>query len=221
MKIFAVYLFSLTIASSASGAVITGKVTVPAEKKSLSASAYSRGVFEPKIKAKETDENLLQKPAPSKIVVRAEPIGAPAPFIQPEQKPLLNQKNKTFIPDLLVVQAGTTVGFPNLDPLYHNVFSYSKAKRFDLGRYRPGESKDVTFDEEGVVEVFCEMHEDMHAYIVVVNTPYFTIADKNGEFRIEAPPGKYSIRAWSPNNESKIVQVELTGSETTTVNFSF
>lgn len=54
-----------------------------------------------------------------------------------------------------------------------------------------------------------------------MNTPYFTIADKNGEFRIEAPPGKYSIRAWSPNNESEIVQVELTGSETTTVNFSF
>lgn len=221
MRLFAAFPILLVLVSPVSGAVIKGKVSAPSEKKAIVANSYSRGVFEPKIKSEGSMENPAVGQPASRIVIWAEPVGSVAPFKQPDQKPLMNQKNKAFVPDLLVVQTGTTVGFPNLDPLYHNVFSYSKAKRFDLGRYKQGTSKEVTFPEEGVVEVFCEIHENMHAYIVVVNTPYFAIADKNGAFSIRVPPGKYSIRAWSPNRESEIVQTDVSDTEDTTVNFSF
>ncbi len=156
-----------------------------------------------------------------KVVVWAEPVEKKYPFIQPGQKPLIKQQNKKFVPDLLVVQKGTKVGFPNLDPLYHNVFSYSKAKRFDLGRYKQGKARDALFDKEGVIEVFCEIHEIMHAYIIVVNTPFFTKVDKSGEFSIEVPSGIYNVKAWSPNVDSDMTKVDLTDTEEIIVNFSF
>ena len=81
----------------------------------------------------------------------------------------MDQRNETFLPRLLAVQTGTTVDFPNSDSTYHNVFSLSRARRFDLGRYAAGKTKSVRFDRPGVVRVFCDIHSHMSAFIVVFN----------------------------------------------------
>ncbi len=96
------------------------------------------------------------------------------------------KKDLAFLPALLPVQVGTTVEFPNLDDTYHNIFSYSPAKRFDLGRYRPEERPipSVIFDVPGLVTLRCDIHEHMRGLILVLNTPYFVITDESGRFRL-------------------------------------
>jgi hypothetical protein len=96
-----------------------------------------------------------------------------------------------------VVGVGTTVSFPNADPFFHNVFSYSSAKRFDLGRYPRGESKQVVFEEAGIVDVFCEVHEFMRSAVVVVESPYHAIVGDDFRFVIgDVPPGEYTLVVW-------------------------
>jgi len=110
---------------------------------------------------------------------------------------VMDQRNETFVPHLLAITTGTTVDFPNSDRFYHNVFSLSKTKRFDLGRYAAGESKRVTFDKPGIVRVFCEIHSHMNAYILVFNHPYFAVSDEEGRYHIDnVPPGTYNVVAW-------------------------
>jgi plastocyanin len=104
------------------------------------------------------------------------------------------QRGEAFRPQLLVVPVGARVVFPNDDPLFHNVFSYSRPKRFDLGRYPKGESKAVVFDRPGYVKVLCEVHKWMRAGILVVENPYYAIVPPSGRFRIdEIPPGRYRV----------------------------
>ena len=110
---------------------------------------------------------------------------------------VMDQRNETFVPHVLAITTGTTVDFPNSDKFYHNVFSLSKTRRFDLGRYPTGDSKHVTFDRPGIVRVFCEIHSHMNAYILVFNHRYFAISDDEGRYHIEnIPPGPYSVVAW-------------------------
>lgn len=107
------------------------------------------------------------------------------------------QRDSTFIPGALAVPVGTTVDFPNEDPVFHNVFSYSSAKRFDLGRYPRGESRAVTFDQPGVVRIFCEVHEHMRAAVVVTEHSFHEVVDDEGRFRLEGvPPGRHTLVAW-------------------------
>lgn len=114
-----------------------------------------------------------------------------------KDRPSMAQKDKRFVPTVLAVQVGDTVSFPNLDPFFHNVFSYSKVKRFDLGRYAEGKSADVVFDKPGVAQVFCEIHSTMRAYIHIFETPYFAVSDETGRFRVEGvPQGTYHMRVW-------------------------
>ena len=201
--------------------MIKGKVSAPVERHAGSASSYSRGVFVPSTRKEGEKKAKEAEPQEQSVAVWAEPVGNPAPFAAPAKKPSMIQQEKKFIPGLLVVQAGATVSFPNLDPLYHNVFSYSRAKRFDLGRYAAGKSKDVRFDEPGLVEVFCEIHENMHAFILVVNTPWFTTLERNGEYSLQVPPGRYRIKAWIPNRESDPQEVDVTGQGELRADFAF
>jgi plastocyanin len=110
---------------------------------------------------------------------------------------VMDQRNETFVPRLLAIETGTTVDFPNSDAIFHNVFSLSRARRFDLGRYAAGKSKAVRFDRPGVVRVFCDIHSHMSAFIVVFNHPYFKVTEADGRFRIDnVPPGTYTLVGW-------------------------
>ena len=109
----------------------------------------------------------------------------------------MDQRRETFVPHLLAITIGTVVDFPNNDRTYHNVFSLSKARRFDLGRYAAGRSKSVRFDRPGIVRVFCDIHSHMNAFILVFNHRYFSIADADGRYQIDhVPPGSYTLVAW-------------------------
>lgn len=136
------------------------------------------------------------------VVVWLTPIGQQAGD-PPDTKPMhsvLRQKNKAFEPHLLAVTKGSTVDFPNLDPWFHNVFSLFNGKKFDLGLYEAGTTRTVHFDREGVSYIFCNIHPEMSAVVVVVASPYFAVAGKSGDFSIPGvPPGRYTLRVWSEN----------------------
>ena len=111
---------------------------------------------------------------------------------------VMDQRNETFVPHVLAVSAGTTVDFPNSDRIYHNVFSLSKTRSFDLGRYAVGRSKSIRFDRPGIVRVFCDIHSHMNAFILVFTHPFFAVTDAEGRYRIDnVPPGSYQLVAWN------------------------
>jgi plastocyanin len=111
---------------------------------------------------------------------------------------VLDQRNEAFVPYVVAVTVGSTVEFPNSDRIYHNVFSLSKTKRFDLGRYPRGQSRSVRFDQPGVVRVFCEIHSHMSAFVLVFAHRYFATTDAEGRYRIDGvPPGSYTLAAWN------------------------
>ncbi len=110
---------------------------------------------------------------------------------------VMDQHNERFVPHVLAVMVGTVVDFPNSDATYHNVFSLSRARRFDLGRYAAGRSKSVRMDRPGVVRVFCEIHSHMNAFILVFNHPFFDVTAPDGRFELPAvPPGGYTLVGW-------------------------
>lgn len=110
----------------------------------------------------------------------------------------LTQKNKTFEPHLLVVPAGTVVEFPNRDPFFHNVFSLFEGKRFDLGLYEAGTSRNVHFDRVGISYIFCNIHPEMSAVVITLNTPYYALPSADGQFTLpDVAFGRYLLRVWS------------------------
>jgi plastocyanin len=133
------------------------------------------------------------------------------------------QKELMFIPALLPVQAGTRVEFPNLETdTYHNIFSYSPAKRFDLGRYRPDEKPvpSQTFDVPGLVTLRCDIHEHMRGLVLVLGTPHFTTTDNNGRFRLSGlPAGHYTLKAWVDSRTTREHTVDLKSGSTLRVDF--
>jgi plastocyanin len=145
-------------------------------------------------------------------------------FPQPASLPTkqVTQKDLTFIPALLPVRVGTKVEFPSLDDTYHNIFSYSPAKRFDLGRYRPDERPvpSQVFDKQGLVTLRCDIHEHMRGLILVLNTPYFVLTDTNGQFRLSGlPAGRYTLKAWIDSRTTREKPVDLKNGQTLHVDF--
>jgi plastocyanin len=119
-------------------------------------------------------------------------IGAPTPG-----KATIDQKEMTFIPHVLPVAVGSTVEFLNGDDVLHNTFSNSAAKRFDVGMFKRGESRSVTFDKPGIVELRCNVHPKMHAFVLVLENNYFATPDERGSYQIGGiPAGRYKLRAW-------------------------
>jgi plastocyanin len=118
--------------------------------------------------------------------------------ISEERRASMNQRNERFVPHVLAVVAGTWVDFPNNDATYHNVFSLSKTKEFNLGRYAAGHSKAVRFERPGIVRVFCEIHSHMSGFILVFAHRYFAETDDEGRFHLDAvPPGTYGVLVWN------------------------
>ncbi len=125
-------------------------------------------------------------------------------------KPMMVQKEFQFSPVLLVIPKDTVVSFPNEDGEFHNVFSYSKAKRFDLGRYPKGESKSVAFDTSGIVKIYCEVHPWMRGAVVVLENPFYAIVARDGSFSIKGiPAGHYDLVIWNVDAGSKRVGVDV------------
>lgn len=157
---------------------------------------------------------------PAAVVYLEGDFAAPAHAAARAQA-IMAQKDIAFAPDLVAVLVGTTVNFPNLDDTYHNVFSYSKAKRFDLGRYRKDEKAlPVLFDKPGVVTLHCEIHDAMRGTVLVLETPYFEKTDTKGRYRLQGlPAGKYLLKAWVDSSDVRERPVELKNGVTLHVDF--
>jgi plastocyanin len=170
------------------------------------------GAIRGRVELRQPPPDVVPRPNASELAMPSHPDGddrrrsvvyletAPrAAFEQRDDvRPRMDQRNETFVPHVLAIVAGTTVDFPNSDRIYHNVFSLSRAKSFDLGRYATGKSKSVRFDRPGIVRVFCEIHSHMSAFILVFAHRYFAVTDDEGRFRIDnVPPGAYTLVAWN------------------------
>ncbi len=130
---------------------------------------------------------------------------------------VLDQRGEAFLPYVLAVAAGTTVDFTNSDVTYHNVFSLSRPKRFDLGRYARGQTKAVRFDAPGVVRVFCDIHSHMNAWVLVFAHRFFA-ATENGAYRIDGlPPGHYSLAVWTDGQVRETRPLRVAADEDTLV----
>jgi len=125
-------------------------------------------------------------------------------------RPRLVQRDTAFSPPVLVIPVGTAVEFPNGDPFFHNVFSYSATKRFDLGRYPRGESRTVVFDRAGIVKVYCEIHQWMRSAVLVVENPFHDEVGADGAFTIAGvPPGRYRLAVWDFDRGQRVVEVTV------------
>ncbi len=149
----------------------------------------------------------------SSFVVSVENVEGHFPV--PAQHAVVDQKQLRFVPHVLPILVGTTVDFPNSDPLLHNVFSISPAKRFNLGLYGRGTVRRMTFDKPGVVELLCNVHLEMSGFIVVLKNPYFARTDADGRFRIaDVPAGSRRVRCWHERlpAQERTVDVPSSGS---------
>jgi plastocyanin len=152
------------------------------------------------------------------VVVWLTPISAePMAKFVPKQPLVLVQHHKRFEPHLLVVPVGAVVQFPNRDPFFHNVFSLFEGKRFDLGLYEAGTTRNVSFDRPGISFIFCNIHAEMSAIVVALDTPYYGVSNRKGEVVIpRVPPGHYTLKTWAetalPENLNALTR-EVTVSE--------
>jgi plastocyanin len=143
-------------------------------------------------------------------VVYAEPLEGNAP-VRPAAPVVIEQRDKTFTPRVLAVPVGTTVRFPNSDGIFHNVFSLSPGNAFDLGLYRSGASKSRVMTTPGLVRVFCNIHPQMTAVVVIVPTPWVTVAGAGGAFRLDLPAGRYRLTALSERAAAITAEITVAG----------
>lgn len=199
-QLLAAFIALLVARAGSHAATIEGRVALPPVK----AQALTPARYQNKIVGE------VGPPEPPRAVVylEGEFPAETRTNVTPVQ---MEQKRFQFAPGLLVVQKGTAVEFPNLDDTYHNVFSYSKPKRFDLGRYRKDEKPAaLVFDKPGVIKLFCEIHEHMRGTILVVDTPFFVRTDTAGTYRLrDLPAGKYTLKAWADEKLTWEQPVEL------------
>jgi plastocyanin len=152
--------------------------------------------------------------AAATAIVYAERLDAASP--RTTTRVTLLQKNKTFQPALIAVPAGSTIAFPNNDPIFHNVFSLSGPEPFDLGLYRAGATRERTLTRPGTYRVFCNIHPQMTAVVVVVPTPHTTTAGADGRFTLDLPPGRYRVTALSERAPPASVEVTSVAGAATT-----
>ena len=153
------------------------------------------------------------------VVVYLESV--PGGTARPANALAMRQRGEHFMPHVLPVLAGSSVQFPNDDPIYHNVFSLSRARTFDLGRYARGASKSVLFPSASLIQVFCHIHADMSGYILVLQNPYFVQPDAQGRFALDGiPPGTYRLVAWHERIRPNGMTVHVSAGTATKVSVS-
>jgi plastocyanin len=132
----------------------------------------------------------------------------------------MDQRNEQFLPRVLAITVGTIVDFPNSDKTFHNVFSLSPVRRFNLGRFPPGRTGSVRFDRPGIVPVFCDIHSHMSAYVLVFNHPFFALSDDAGRYEIAGvPAGSYTLKVWSELGTASARRVAVTEGGTVEADF--
>jgi plastocyanin len=154
----------------------------------------------------------------SEVPARAESALAAAQRPAPQ----LAQKDQSFVPRVIAIAVGTTIDFPNQDPIYHNVFSLSPARRFDLGKYPRGASRPVTFPKPGLVNVYCDIHSNMEAFVLVLPHHAFAQPTAAGEFALpDLPAGTYVLNAWHPDLGTRSATVEVPETGTVVVDLGY
>jgi plastocyanin len=152
---------------------------------------------------------MAGKPVPSAVVWLDVD---PAPAFSQTTKVIIDQRNLSFTPQVLVVRVGTTVDFPNNDRVFHNVFSFRDGKKFDLGMYPAGTSKRIVFDQPGLARLFCNIHPNMAAYVMALDTPFYAVSNERGAFVMTGVlPGTYTYHAWRPGGQLLTGTVTLDG----------
>ena len=155
-------------------------------------------------------------PSLTEAVVWLEPLGVNKPPIPAQRDLTMTTRSKVLIPHVMAVPVGSAVRFPNEDPITHNLFSVSASNPFDLGLYRRDEGRSKTFDKPGIVNVYCNVHPNMSAVLVVLDTPYWTQVRADGSWKIEAPPGRYRLHAWHEQGGTSVTELTVRADGTTT-----
>ena len=192
-------------------------LAAPAQKQLSAADAGTKVSIRAHLELPPSGRHRARKLPPA--VLWLQPLnGRPAVWPTAGQHPYqLVQKDKMFQPHLLVIPAGSLVSFPNEDPFFHNVFSLFEGKRFDLGLYEAGSTREVRFSNPGVSYIFCNIHPTMSAVVIALTTPWFAIGDAGGSFSVQAPEGSYALHVWvegAPQNEldrlTRVVHIAAT-----------
>jgi plastocyanin len=207
----------VTLTSLAAGADIRGTVTI--ERKltprnvTPAAGLYQRG--SPVALQSDTHENALDYERSHVVVYLEGEQGKAAPITGQ-----MEQQNRRFAPDLVVIPAGGSVSFPNFDPIFHNVFSLSKAKHFDLGNYSKGQTQMVMFPKPGIVAVYCHLHPNMTGTIIVTPNQWGVRVNASGQYTLtDVPPGKYTVVAWHKTGGTFRKTIEVTASRDAVADF--
>ncbi len=224
---FAVLIALAAFAAGAQAQSVTGTILIQRKlthkKVTADVSVYQRGAAVTLGKDSEEDPLAYEQ---SRVVIYLEGPVAPeanSPARQPVQpiQPIqVEQRDRRFSPDIAVVPAGSSVSFPNMDPIFHNIFSLSKPKSFDLGSYDKGQTRTVLFPKPGIVEVYCHLHPNMAATIVVTPNRFYAQPDKSGQYRIaDVPPGTYTVVAWHRSAGFFRKQITISTGQNVTADF--
>lgn len=191
---------------------ISGRVQIT--KSSSSSSRSAKGLY-----GKSTSRLSKSAASDKRAIVYLSNV--PGRYQPPQSRPAMRQKNISIVPHVLPVLVGTTVDFPNDDEIYHNIFSLSSVKSFDLGRYAKGVSKSVTFSKTGEVKVFCDIHSQMSAFVLVLQNPYYAICAADGEYAIEGiPAGTYDVVVWHESGGRQSRRVSVSAAQAQKMDFT-
>jgi plastocyanin len=155
-----------------------------------------------------------------KVVVFLESTPVLSAYPKTPGRARMDQRDEQFMPRLLAITTGSSVEFPNNDTTFHNVFSLSRTRTFDLGRYPPGRNGAIRFDRPGIVPVFCDIHSHMSAYILVFDHPFFAVSDTSGRYAIrDIPAGTYGLGVWSELGQAKTRRITIAADSTIEADF--
>lgn len=211
---------SFLLGSAAAAQDISGTIVIKKKltRRSVTApvSVYQRGTAVKLAEDPEQDPIAYER---SRVVIYLE--GAiPQAKTAPSNAAEIQQIDRHFLPDLVVVPAGSTVSFPNMDPIFHNIYSLSKAKSFDLGAYDKGQTRRVSFPRPGIVDIYCHLHPNMAATVVVTPNRYYARPDRAGHYQIDnVPAGHYTLVAWHRSAGFFRKPVEVVAGQITTADF--
>ena len=222
LRFIAAIVLASLVTGSAHASVIRGTLRVPAAG---APQAMAHAPAYPGRASSLASVTMVAHGLPTDAVIYVEKVPAEADSALAHvatPMPKLSQKGQAFVPRVIAIAAGTKVDFPNMDPIYHNVFSLSPTRRFDLGKYPRGQSKQIVFSKPGLVNVYCDIHSNMEGFILVLPHHAFTRPRADGEYALPAlPGGRYTLHVWHPDFGEIKQEVDLPAAEDAVVDLAF